>query len=156
LFAADANARGVVVRRGSYKKRDRQSGGHRAVSHFQIRDGGFGGWVAPLSSCPYLRAETLSSPLYLGTMALVLWIIPIRGLRAARRPIDSSGAAPRRPRTLSYTHGVGAKQLASAPSHRVSVESKKRSLTHPPDERPNKRGLGMERGHETENSPRRF
>src|SRR3974390_1837936 len=24
------------------KKRDRQSGGHRAVSHFQIRDGGLG------------------------------------------------------------------------------------------------------------------
>jgi hypothetical protein len=36
------------VRRGSLKKRERQSGGHRAVSHFQTRDGGLGGWVCPL------------------------------------------------------------------------------------------------------------
>jgi len=56
---------------------------HRfAVSHFQIRDGDFRGMGLPLSSCPHLKAETFSSPLYLETMALMLWIIP--------------GAAPRR------------------------------------------------------------
>jgi hypothetical protein len=57
------------IRRGS-KKRDRQSGGHRAVSYFQIRDEGWG--MGPLSSCPHLKAGTPGSPLYLGTMALVL------------------------------------------------------------------------------------
>ena len=33
---------------------------------------------APLSSCAHLNAETLSTPLYLQTMALVLWIIRLR------------------------------------------------------------------------------
>ena len=57
------------------KKRDRQRGDKRAVSHFQIRDGGWGTDL-PLSSCSHLKADTLCSPLYLETMALVLWIIP--------------------------------------------------------------------------------
>ena len=30
--------------------------------------------MSPLSSCSHLKAETLGSPLYLGTMALVLWL----------------------------------------------------------------------------------
>jgi hypothetical protein len=44
-----ARERDEGVRRGSYKKRDRQSGGHLAVSHFQIR--GEGDWG--ISACPY-------------------------------------------------------------------------------------------------------
>ena len=73
-----ARERDEGVRRGSYKKRDRQRGDKRAVSHFQIRDLGLGGMGPPLSSCPHLKTETLGSPLYLETMALVLWIIRIR------------------------------------------------------------------------------
>jgi len=37
-------------------------------------------------------------------------------------------------------------QLASASPHRVSVESKKHSLTHPADERPNQRWSGYGEG----------
>ena len=36
---------------------------------------GIRGMGRPLSSRPHMKAERLSSPLYLGTMALVLWII---------------------------------------------------------------------------------
>jgi hypothetical protein len=45
-----------------------------AVSYFQTRDGGLGGWVCPLTGPLHLKTQALSSPLYLETMALMLWI----------------------------------------------------------------------------------
>jgi hypothetical protein len=137
------------------KKRDRQSGGHRAVSHFQIRDGGIRGDRSPLiqsvsSEGGHAQLATVLRDNATSTLDYSLIRAeaaqPIRGFRAATRPIDSSGAALRRPRTPSYTHGAGAKQLASASLHRVSVESKKRSLTHPADERSNQRWSGYGEG----------
>ena len=62
-------------------------GGHRAVLHFQIRDRGLGGYAGlSLSSCPHLKAEELSSPLYLGTVSLMLWIVPIPPRATAATP----------------------------------------------------------------------
>src|SRR6516225_648578 len=116
------------------KKRDRQSGGHRAVSHLQIRDGGIRGMGRPLSNCPHLKAKMLglatvlrdnsTSALDYSLFPLVEAAQPIRGLRAATRPIDSSGATLRGEatcqRVFPSSFGRIQKTIVDSPSERTS------------------------------------
>ena len=92
-----ARERDEGVWRGSYKKRDRQSGGHRAVSHFQIRGEGLGLRLPLIQFPSFEGGDAQLASCYLGTVSLVLWIIP--------------GAAPRWPR----------QQPSSGFPHRVLV-----------------------------------
>jgi len=86
-FARDVKSSARVI-----KKARPPIGGHRAISHFQIRDGGFGGWVALIQLPSFEGADArLAIVLSDNAASALAYSLPLRAKQ--RNPFEAHSAA---------------------------------------------------------------